>query len=325
MTTTIVPGVGQGVVFTQQGAGVSPGYAAIDVRRSDSVGLQEGVYNASDFMVVQRGAGANMSVDIGMPTGGGAEVQGDTVNGQGLYYIPVHSATINETIATADATNPRVDQVILEIQDNVHDASGGNLARTRILTGTPTAGATLTNRNGAAALPGSALLLADVLVGAAVSSIGNTVIRDRRKWARGIDLFLQGNNGSTFTTTSTVYGQLALGIFDCRLECSGAPLDIDFNGNVNHSAVNGVVIVQLNIDAVEVYVCQTQAAGAGQIAMLAAEFAVIPAAGSHLFTWQWKIVTAGTGSLNNSGHLLPTVRYREQVRQNTANNTVTTG
>ncbi len=122
--------------MTQQGTGVSPGYSAIDVRRADTAQLQEGVMGASDFMVVQRGAGANMSVDIGMPAGGMAFVQGDTIAGQGLYGVPVHSATVNEVIGASHATLPRVDTVIVRVQDNVHDASGGNLSRTEVLTGT---------------------------------------------------------------------------------------------------------------------------------------------------------------------------------------------
>jgi hypothetical protein len=67
--------------------------------------------------------------------------------------VPPHTAVINEAITTANATNPRIDQVVLEIKDTTHDASGSNLAQTRVVTGTATGGATLDNRTGAAALP----------------------------------------------------------------------------------------------------------------------------------------------------------------------------
>lgn len=124
-----------------------------------------------------------MSVDIAMDEG--VHVRGDAITAQGVYYVSPHSATINETVTTADASLPRLDQVILEIQDNVHDGTTGNLARTRVVAGTPTSGATLDNRNGAAALPGSALLLADVIVAAGAGSITNAAIRDRRAFQPG--------------------------------------------------------------------------------------------------------------------------------------------
>jgi hypothetical protein len=90
-----------------------------------------------------------------------------------LYPVPPHSAVINETITAAHASLPRVDAVILELQDNTHDASGGNLARTRVVAGTATAGATLDNArdgsHGGATIPSNALHLADILVGAGVT------------------------------------------------------------------------------------------------------------------------------------------------------------
>jgi hypothetical protein len=122
-----------------------------------------------------------MSVDINMDDA--AYVRGDAVAHQGLYKIPPHASTINETITTANATNPRIDQVVLEVLDNQHDASGSNLARVRVIAGTASAGATLDNRTGAAALPSSALLLADVLVAANDTSISDSEIRDRRSFS----------------------------------------------------------------------------------------------------------------------------------------------
>lgn len=179
MTTTIVPSIGNAPLMTQAGTGASPGYQAIDVRRMvEAHDLGEGVKTRGSFLVTQRGAGANMSVDVNMDEL--AHVRGDAVALQGLYYVPPHSATINETVAASDPTNPRIDRVILEVQDNVHDASGGNLARTRVITGTPSSGATLDNLTGAAAVPNSAVLLADVLVPATSTTVVDANIRDRR-------------------------------------------------------------------------------------------------------------------------------------------------
>jgi hypothetical protein len=159
-------------------------YDAISARRYWT-GFErgEGVSTYGSFRVSQRGAGVNMSVDVNMDDG--AYVRGDAVALQGLYYVSPHSATINEVVTAADATNPRIDQVVLELKDNAHDASGANLVQTRVVAGTATVGATLDNRTGAAALPSSALLLADVLVGATVTSISNANIRDRRAFVAG--------------------------------------------------------------------------------------------------------------------------------------------
>jgi hypothetical protein len=327
MTTTVVPSIGQGAVFTQQGPGASPGYAAIDVRRSDSVGLQEGVYAASDFMAQQRVAGANMQVEIAMPVGGGAMVQGDSVNGQALYFVPVASGNYLETIATADATNPRIDQVILEIQDNIHDASGGNLARTRILTGTPTAGATLTNRTGAAALPGSALLLADVLVDAAVGSIVNAKIRDRRKWARGA-LSMVYIASSNYTTTAVTVAQVDVDATNLqpRIECSGVPVRVTFAGQCSHSVANTNIMLNCLMDNatphdLEYIPCSVASGAHG----FATNWQYLPAAGSHRFKPQYSGAAAGTTTLY-SGATRPLVfTVEEIVRQNAPNNALTSG
>jgi hypothetical protein len=325
MTQTIVPSIGQGAVFTQQGPGASPGYAAVDVRRSDSVGLQEGVYNGGDFMAQQRVAGANMTVEIAMPVGGGAEVQGDAVNGQGLYFVPVASGNYLETIATADATNPRIDQVILEIQDNVHDASGGNLARTRILTGTPTAGATLTNRNGAAALPGSALLLADVLVDAAVGSIVNAKIRDRRKFARGAGRFVSYTGGDISTSSGSF---VTLSTLNPRIECSGVPVRLCLLGRWAHSVAASSGMLRptsdaAGIDSTSDYYVQTFSTAAG-FAGLHAEYVFTPAAGSHLLEWYVR-TSAATLTLSASAGSPLVLVVEELVRQNIANNSLTSG
>jgi len=178
----IVPSLGHGCVSTQ--AGVTLGYDAIDDRRAWT-GMQrgEGVSTYNSFRVSQRGAGANMSVDVNMDDI--AQVRGDSVALQGLYTIAPHSTTANVDIAAADASNPRIDLVVLEALDDTHAAGGLNKARVRVVTGTATVGATLDNRTGAPSTPDSAILLADVLVAAGATSIANASIRDRRSFSSG--------------------------------------------------------------------------------------------------------------------------------------------
>lgn len=322
MTTTIVPSSGAGVLFTQQGVGSSPGYSALDLRRSDSIGaIQEGVYAAGDYMVTQRAAGANMSVDIAAGGGAFAAVQGDSTTGQGLYVVGPHSATINEAVAASNPTNPRIDSVILEVQDNVHDASGGNLARVRVLTGTATGGATLANRNGAAALPGSALLLADLLVTAAGSSVSNTQIRDRRKWARGyrftgsLSDFAWGTGTLTVVTGSQV-----------RAELSGAPIVASYKTTTtNTNATADRAQVSLHVDSSQSPSVQGSshfqsiASGAAGSVHLRVDLTTV-SPGSHLLDFR---VARLAGA--NYSDAAPIVVYDEIVRQNTANNATTSG
>lgn len=154
-------------------------YSAQRMRQMQAAGggpLQEGIVNFGDFNVRQRGAGANMSVDV---TAGDAWVQGDNTARQGLYHVG-NDATINVAIPAAHATLPRVDQVVLRIYDSTVIGGEKDLAAIEVVSGTATAAATLSNLTGAAALPASAVRLAYVHVPALdttieTAQIGNLV------------------------------------------------------------------------------------------------------------------------------------------------------
>ncbi|MBA3844167.1 MAG: hypothetical protein H0X39_16390, partial [Actinobacteria bacterium] len=158
-------------------------YTAWDLRRymdGDPVG--PGVADYGSFLVQQRQAGANMTVDIGS-TGVGlmqAWVKGSTRDGQGLYRIDnidvtapsanTYVAQLNDVITANASGNPRLDQVILQVSDAQH-AGVSNLAQITVLAGTANAATTLDTRTGAATLPASCILLADVLVASGAVSI----------------------------------------------------------------------------------------------------------------------------------------------------------
>jgi hypothetical protein len=140
---------------------------ALDLRRYLGCGLVEGVTSATDLVAVQRAAGANMSVDIGA---GEALIQGDSISFQGRYYV-LNDATFNLTgFSAAHATLPRIDRVTLRIRDAFHGDAANDVSF-QIITGTATSGATLANLTGAGAVPASQLLLANVLIPAAATSI----------------------------------------------------------------------------------------------------------------------------------------------------------
>jgi hypothetical protein len=184
---TITPTLGAAPVTLQAGD-----YSAIDDRRFWGSGVREGVVSGGSYQVIQRAAGANMTVDVTSSVGSGAVVQGDSVTAQGNYFVPPTAANVNVDIAAADATNPRNDLVVLEVKDDQHDAGGLNLARVRVITGTPNASAVGTDApgaNGTPALPSSCLLLALVRVTAAASSVTTAMINDRRPWAGGVPTY----------------------------------------------------------------------------------------------------------------------------------------
>ena len=206
-TATITPTLGAAPVTLQAG-----NYSAIDDRRFWTATLQEGVLSGGSYQVIQRAAGANMTVDVASSVGNGAIVQGDSVTAQGAYFVPPTSANVNVDIAAADATNPRNDLVVLEVKDDQHDAGGLNLARVRVVTGTANASAALADApgaNGTPALPSSCLLLAVVRVAAGATSIATAAISDRRAVANPnltpaqvlhvVDEKSAGTAGGTFT------------------------------------------------------------------------------------------------------------------------------
>lgn len=331
MTTTIAPSQGAGVLFTQGGPGANPGYSALDIRRSELPGpVQEGVYAPGDHKVSQRATGANMTVDVNAGPTAFAAVQGDTITGQGLYVVTPHPTPINEAVAASHPTSPRLDLVILEVQDNIHDASGANQARTRVLTGTPTTGTTLDNRTGATALPASALLLADILVPAAAATILDANIRDRRKWARGAfrriirttnDTGGQDyplNTGGTVTGIGTLLAK--------RIECSGLPVRMTLSARIIGGSTGNVKLFALldglptdglpsTDSAINVTTTANAEAAPGQFS-----WTFTPPAGSHILQWGF---TAGGGT----GHTIycragipVLVTVEELVRADTDNN-----
>src|SRR5438128_1699637 len=126
--------------------------------------FSSGIVGSGDFAVTYSGGGLTLNI-----AAGSAWVRGGNISSQGAYrqYI---AAQVQVSCPAANASNPRIDSVILRVMDNAADASTYSQARVEIVPGTATAGATLTNLNGKANLATlgeaseSYLLLAYVLV-----------------------------------------------------------------------------------------------------------------------------------------------------------------
>lgn len=140
---------------------------AIDLRRLVGAGIvAEGAQGATDLAAGQRGAGANMSVDIAP---GWGYIKDDHGSGDGFYFVRV-ATTENVAVTASDPSNPRIDRVGIRVKDtNLGDAADSWTLE--VLAGTATAGANLMNLTNAAAVPSNFLLLGNILVGAAATSI----------------------------------------------------------------------------------------------------------------------------------------------------------
>lgn len=97
----------------------------------------EGVMSLADMVVTQRApgdGGPNFSVDI---SAGRCVIQGDSAVLQG-NYMATNDAKRNETVTSAPtAGNHRYDIIGVEMKDDAEDTGGLNLARFRVLAGTP--------------------------------------------------------------------------------------------------------------------------------------------------------------------------------------------
>ena len=169
-----------------------------------------GVVNSGDFAVTQRAAGANMSVDV---AAGHAWVRGTESQHQGAYHV-YNDATVNLSLAASDATNPRIDLVLIRVQDAFYSGSTDS-ASVAVVTGTPAASPADPS------LPANALVLARVRVAATTSSIGTANITDvRTRAASGSESYTRtgfknqimngdfriNQRGFSSSTTNNTYG-----------------------------------------------------------------------------------------------------------------------
>ena len=275
--------------------------------------VQAGVWDASDFKVIQRAAGANMSVDVGS---GFALVQAP--DGIGLYHEQ-NDAAMNVSIAAAHATLPRIDRVVLRVNDSTDGGDADDTPLVTVLTGTATSGATLDNLTGAPAVPAGDLLLGDVLVGAAVTSITTSNIRDRRRWARGFN-YIASYSGSDQNLPNPGPGAVYDPLFKFRAETGGGAFVYAAKLNVSGTAGALNINWRLYIDGAHVQTSYTNIPNAG-IQMPAFVAFQVPAlaAGNHEFQLQMDNGGAASILRASTAQLGPTVHAYEIPRQNTAN------
>lgn len=285
----------------------------------EDTSLQEGVFGAGDFKVTQA-TGSNMQASVAV---GSAWVAVDTGTRNGFAHV-VSDAVATITLGGSNATNPRIDQIILRYNDAAVPTGAGNLPTIEPLAGTATAGATLANRTNAATLPADAIRLADILVPAASSAVTDANIRDRRPWARGAynrSIRTGGNISTTQVTQAEIDGGMRF-----RLECSGVPIRVRLTGTLSNSATGNQMWLYPFVDGAmlpttERHERSIHSPGANyNIDINSVWDLTTVAAGSHLFNAGWA-TAAGTATMlaNTTAPLVLTVE--EIVGQNANNGT----
>ena len=127
-----------------------------------------GIIGSTSLAVSQNGT-PNMSVNI---AAGWAAIVGTSTTTQGTY-VSYNDAVVNAAIATAPATNSRIDLVCLTVNDAYYSGSTNNIV-VNVVTGTAAASPV------APATPANSIALAQVLVGTSVTSILTANITDVR-------------------------------------------------------------------------------------------------------------------------------------------------
>lgn len=261
-------------------------------------GLQAGVIAAGDLAVTS-------SANLVLPVAAGSAY----IASSSGFLAPYTFAGGTATIGANASGNPRLDQVVFD---------GTTVS---VLAGTATAGATLDNRTGAAALPVGYLRLADVLVADGATALASSVIRDRRPWARGA--FASSVRAATQSISSAT-DTLLDALLEVRIECTGNPMRVTYRTASYGQGSTAASRLQLRI-AVD------GANGGGGTTMVTwdenenpadtwhpiyYQAMTAPAAGSHRFG----IYAAVQGGGNWNLGLNQTIEVEEITRPNSANN-----
>lgn len=166
------------------------------VRTSGSLVSRGGVVNGlgNDMIVAQNGS-PNMSVNVAP---GQCFVPGTEGTKQGTYSC-VNDANRNVTITAADGTNPRIDLIVARVQDTQY-SGGTNTWSLAVVTGTPA------GSPAAPTAPANSLTLAQIAVGAGVTSIVTANITDRRFFAAGLGGRIRASSTNRPATTTVPAG-----------------------------------------------------------------------------------------------------------------------
>jgi len=135
---------------------------------TQTIWKSSGIINSTDLAVTQNSP-AGMSVLV---ASGWAAILGTTQSNMGVY-MAYNDATTTLTVSTANPSNPRIDIVVVTVNDAYYTGSLNNVTF-QVIAGTPASSPV------APSTPANSLLLATIAVGAGVTSIVTANITDNR-------------------------------------------------------------------------------------------------------------------------------------------------
>lgn len=184
------------------------------LQRGASIGsIAGGLVASGDMTLTPPGSGMTVNVAPGE-----AYIAGSSSATQGGYYCRVSSST-SLALAASNATNPRIDMVAAQVTDAAYSGVTNTFAPV-VLTGTPTASATLANLLGAPSAPASSLVLGYVLVPAASTSVTGGNISN----VAGRVLLANALQPTTVSANTTaIPGQLVVATASCTVGLPSAP------------------------------------------------------------------------------------------------------
>lgn len=258
--------------------------------------ISGGLLSASDCQLSAPGSGMSVNVGTGEMIIGGNE--GGSQGGYGPCRI---TSTTNLSISAANPSLPRIDTVVGSVADSNYTLPSdltGNQFSPVVITGTPTSGATLSNLSGAAAVPGSSLVLGYVLVPAAASNIVSgdianvaTVMQTgpQPQYGRGYEWsYAQITSPVNVTSTTESAGTTVLS--PAAFTPDGSPVLVEFFSpyfNLPTAALGNSTVVCLFEGATELarLAQPTLAATAAQqTPPIYARYRFTPTAASHTYT-----------------------------------------
>ena len=137
---------------------------------------------------------------------GGALIAGSQTSTQG-FYIAYNDASVTVSISTANPTNPRIDLVVVTVQDAFYGGTANNQVLFQVVTGTPASSPV------APSAPNNSLILAQVAVAAGATVINSGNITDLRTLASFADTVTTATNTlANSLTVNTITSQTAKAI-----------------------------------------------------------------------------------------------------------------
>lgn len=152
--------------------------------------------------------------------------------------------------------------------------------------------------------------------------------RDRCPWARGVaDGIFRAAGATNYTTASTSHAVIDATNLSLRLECSGGPIEFMMAMLGNHSVASGRYALSMFVDGAQVDSAAWEARGISGttggngvgVASVFESYSI--AAGSHLFQPSFRVIDAGTLTLNAGSSQGFLFQVRERLQPNVGNGT----